>query len=109
MADATKSAESAHAAFKAWRNSPPSERRRLLLKAADILESKTPQFIEVMASEVGASPLWAGFNVHLAAGMIREAAALTTQIAGEIIPSDVPGSLARITATVAQARPIATS
>ena len=52
VADAKKSAESAHAAFKAWRNSPPSERRRLLLKTADILESKTPQFIEVMAAEV---------------------------------------------------------
>jgi benzaldehyde dehydrogenase (NAD) len=38
--------------------------------------------------------MWAGFNVMLAAGMIREAAALTTQISGEVIPSDVPGSLA---------------
>jgi len=38
--------------------------------------------------------MWAGFNVFLAAGMIREAAALTTQITGEVIPSDVPGSLA---------------
>jgi len=32
--------------------------------------------------------------VFLAAGMLREAAALTTQISGEVIPSDVPGSLA---------------
>ena len=38
--------------------------------------------------------MWAGFNVMLAAGMLREAAALTTQIGGEMIPSDVPGSLA---------------
>jgi benzaldehyde dehydrogenase (NAD) len=38
--------------------------------------------------------MWAGFNVMLAAGMLREAAALTTQAAGEVIPSDVPGSLA---------------
>ena len=30
----------------------------------------------------------------LAAGMIREAAALTTQISGEVIPSDKPGCLA---------------
>ena len=30
----------------------------------------------------------------LAAGMMREAAAMTTQISGEVIPSDVPGSLA---------------
>jgi len=31
--------------------------------------------------------------VHLAAGMIREAASLTTHISGEVIPSDVLGSL----------------
>uniref|UniRef100_E6PKW9 Hydroxybenzaldehyde dehydrogenase n=1 Tax=mine drainage metagenome TaxID=410659 RepID=E6PKW9_9ZZZZ len=36
----------------------------------------------------------AGFNVHLAAGMLLEAAALTTQVSGEVIPSDVPGNLA---------------
>jgi benzaldehyde dehydrogenase (NAD) len=47
-----------------------------------------------MARETGASGLWAGFNVHLAAGMLGEAAAMTTQISGEVIPSDVPGSLA---------------
>ena len=47
-----------------------------------------------MAAETGATGAWAGFNVFLAAGMLREAAALTTQIGGEVIPSDVPGSLA---------------
>ncbi|UCF22793.1 MAG: aldehyde dehydrogenase family protein, partial [Ralstonia sp.] len=47
-----------------------------------------------MAAETGASALWAGFNVHLAASGLQEAAAMVTQIAGEIIPSDVPGSLA---------------
>jgi acyl-CoA reductase-like NAD-dependent aldehyde dehydrogenase len=34
------------------------------------------------------------FNLMLAAGMIREAASLTTQIGGEVIPSDKPGCLA---------------
>ncbi|MDB5929885.1 MAG: Aldehyde Dehydrogenase [Polaromonas sp.] len=93
VADAIESADSAGAAFKSWRRSAPSERRRLLLKAADILEAKTPQFIEVMASEVGASALWAGFNVHLAANVFREAASLVTQIQGETIPTDKPGAL----------------
>jgi benzaldehyde dehydrogenase (NAD) len=47
-----------------------------------------------VASETGGSALWSGFNVHVAAGMLQEAAALTTQISGELIPSNVPGSLA---------------
>ena len=45
-------------------------------------------------AETGATPGWYGFNVALAAGMLREAASMTTQIAGEVIPSEVPGSLA---------------
>jgi salicylaldehyde dehydrogenase len=49
--DALAAVNSAQTAFLSWRNSAPSERRRLLLKAADVLESKTPQFIEVMAAE----------------------------------------------------------
>ncbi|RPH60841.1 MAG: aldehyde dehydrogenase, partial [Burkholderiales bacterium] len=93
-ADAIAAVEAAAEAFKTWSQTGPGERRALLLKAADALESKVPQFVEAMSAETGATGTWAGFNAHLAAGMIREAAALTTQVAGEVIPSDVPGSLA---------------
>jgi benzaldehyde dehydrogenase (NAD) len=93
-ADALLAVEAAAEAFKTWSETGPSERRGLLLKAADKLEQKLPQFVEAMAVETGATGMWAGFNVMLAAGMIREAASLTTMIAGEVIPSDVPGSLA---------------
>ncbi|MCD6679859.1 MAG: aldehyde dehydrogenase [Burkholderiaceae bacterium] len=92
--DAVAAAEAAAEAFKTWSRTGPTERRMLLLKAADALESKMPDFVAAVASETGASGMWAGFNVQLAAGMLREAAALTTQVAGEVIPSDVPGSLA---------------
>jgi salicylaldehyde dehydrogenase len=91
--DALAAVESASTAFATWRNSAPSERRRILLKAADALEARTPAFIEAMAAEVGASQLWAGFNVYLAANLFREAASLATQIQGETIPTDKPGAL----------------
>jgi salicylaldehyde dehydrogenase len=91
--DAIAAADSAQLAFKQWRQSAPSERRRILLKAADALEARTPEFIETMAAEVGAAALWAGFNVHLAANLFREAASLATQIQGETIPTDKPGAL----------------
>jgi vanillin dehydrogenase len=93
-ADAVAAVDAAAEAFKTWSQTGPGERRTLLLKAADALEAKTPKFIEAVAAETGATAMWAGFNVFLAAGMIREAASLTTQIVGEVIPSDVPGSLA---------------
>jgi len=93
-ADAIAAVEAAHAAFAAWSQTGPGERRALLLKAAHALEARTGAFVQAMARETGASAMWAGFNVHLAAGLLTEAAALTTQIGGEVIPSDVPGSLA---------------
>ncbi|MGC7404840.1 aldehyde dehydrogenase [Pandoraea pneumonica] len=92
--DARAAVRAARAAFPAWSSTGPSERRALLMKAADQLEAKVEQFQAAMAAETGASGLWAGFNVHLAAQGLREAASMTTQIAGEVIPSDVPGSLA---------------
>ncbi|MDH2234899.1 aldehyde dehydrogenase [Pigmentiphaga sp. GD03639] len=94
VADARAAADAAAAAFPAWAALGPGERRQLLNRAADLLDQRTPEFIARMIAETGATRGWAGFNVHLAAGILREAAAMTTQIAGEVIPSDVPGSLA---------------
>jgi acyl-CoA reductase-like NAD-dependent aldehyde dehydrogenase len=47
-----------------------------------------------MMAEIGATRAWAGFNVHLGVGILREAAALTTQVRGETMPSDRPGCFA---------------
>src|SRR5277367_2338925 len=91
--DAIAAVESAAKAFPAWVKTGPNERRTLLLKAADVLESRTPEFTELMKEETGATAGWVKFNVGLAAGIMREAAGLTTQITGETIPSDKPGCL----------------
>ena len=92
--DAKAAVDAAARAFPAWAAMGPGERRGLLLKAADALEARTPDLVAAMAAETGASAIWAGFNAHLASDMLREAAAITTQISGEVIPSNVPGSLA---------------
>ncbi len=93
-ADAVAAVEAAAQAFPAWSALGPGARRALLMKAAQALEAKADAFAAAIPAETGGSALWAGFNVHLAAGMLLEAAALTTQVGGEIIPSDVPGNLA---------------
>ena len=93
-ADAIAACDAAAAAFAGWSATPPSERRAILNKAADLLVERTPDFVKAMTTEVGASAMWAGFNCKLAAGMLREAAAMTTQISGEVIPSDKPGFMA---------------
>jgi acyl-CoA reductase-like NAD-dependent aldehyde dehydrogenase len=84
----------AQQAFPAWAALAPAERRALLLKAADKMDQLRGEFVERGILEAGGSPMWYGFNVKLAANMLREAASMTTQISGEVIPSDVPGSLA---------------
>ncbi|KVD71267.1 salicylaldehyde dehydrogenase [Burkholderia sp. ABCPW 14] len=92
--DARAAVDAAAAAFAPWAALGPTARRALLLKAAAALEAKRDAFVAAMAAETGASAIWAQFNVQLAANGLIEAAALTTQIGGELIPSDVPGSLA---------------
>jgi len=87
-------AERAAAGFPAWSAMGPNARRAVLMKAAAALEARKDSFVEAMMSEIGATAGWAMFNLGLAASMVREAAALTTQIAGEVIPSDKPGCMA---------------
>ena len=84
----------AAAAFPEWAATGPSTRRALLMKAADALEARREAFAAAMIAETGATFGWAMFNVELAAGVVREAAAITTQITGEVIPSDKPGCIA---------------
>lgn len=92
--DVAAAINAASAAFPAWSKTGPGQRRAILMKAADIMDSKVGEFTRLMIEETGATAPWAGFNVMLAANILREAGAMTTQIAGEIIPSDKPGTLA---------------
>lgn len=93
LEDADAAVAAAQAAFPAWAALAPNERRTRLLAAAESMQARASEFIEA-AGETGAMANWYGFNVKLAAGMLREAASMTTQINGEVIPSDVPGSFA---------------
>jgi benzaldehyde dehydrogenase (NAD) len=93
-ADALAAADAAAAAFPAWSERGPNERRALLMRAAASLQSKADDFVSAMMSETGSTEGWARFNLMLAAGMVSEAAAMTTQISGQVIPSDKPGCIA---------------
>ena len=94
VADATRAVEAASRAFPAWAATGPGERRAKLLAAAENLRARAPDIVAAMKDETGATEGWGMFNVILAADMLVEAAALTTQIKGEILPSNRPGSTA---------------
>lgn len=92
--EARAAVDAAARAMPAWAAQGPNARRAALLKAADAVSAKGDAFVAAMMAEIGATEAWARFNVMLAASILREAASLTTQIAGEVIPSDKPGCLA---------------
>ncbi|HVH29713.1 MAG TPA: aldehyde dehydrogenase [Vicinamibacterales bacterium] len=92
--DAVAAVGAAAAAFVEWSTTPPSKRRSILWKAADLLEQRASDVATTITAETGATLGWGMFNTAFAASMLREAAAATTQITGETIPSDIPGNIA---------------
>lgn len=93
IADIDHTIESAKKGFATWSQLPPSERRLRLMRAADALEAHIPQIVELGVAEIGATPDWIGFNAQFAANILREAAALATQVKGEVIASDLPDKI----------------
>jgi len=92
--DARAAVDAAAAAFPDWSATPPAKRRELLAKAAELLAARGREIAATMTEETGSTFGWGMFNVTLAAGMLREAAAQSYALVGEVIPSDVPGKLA---------------
>lgn len=95
--DANHAANVAARTFGVWSATPPTQRRACLNRAADLLLAETEAFVEAMIAETGGTRGWAIFNCQLAASILREAAAMTTQLTGETIPSDKPGAFAMAT------------
>ncbi|GAA2213588.1 aldehyde dehydrogenase [Nonomuraea monospora] len=91
--DVTFAVDAAEAAFESWRAVSPFARRTIFLRAADLLEERREQAIELMAGEVGGTRPWAAFNVGLAANILRESAAAITAPAGEVLTAQEEGAL----------------
>lgn len=92
--EARHAANRAAAAFPQWSATSPSDRRAILNRAADLLLARTEILVAKIADETGGTRAWGELNCRLGASILREAAALTTQVAGETIPADRPGSFA---------------
>jgi acyl-CoA reductase-like NAD-dependent aldehyde dehydrogenase len=91
-ADATRAIEAAAAAFPEWSESPPSLRRNLFLKAADIFEKRQDELVRIVAEETGSTIGIAMFQMFFVPGLFREAAAQAYSVTGEVIPADYPGA-----------------
>ena len=87
-ADAERAIEAAAAAFPAWSQTPPAERQRIFLKAADLLEARQQEVVELLARETGASFGFGMFQNMFVPNLFRQAGALAYAPMGQIIPSD---------------------
>jgi acyl-CoA reductase-like NAD-dependent aldehyde dehydrogenase len=86
--DAKRAIEAAAEAFPAWAQTPPAERQRIFLKAADILDARQEDVAAWLTRETGSTFGFAMFQLHFVPGLFRQAAALPYMPMGEVIPSD---------------------
>ena len=83
--DAIRAVEAAQAAFPEWSKRKPTVRRDILLKAADILESRLETNSEIMRTEMGADVGTSQFFVvPLSIRMLRDIAGRITSICGSV-------------------------
>jgi acyl-CoA reductase-like NAD-dependent aldehyde dehydrogenase len=87
--DAKRAVEAAAAAFPSWEQSPPAERQRIFLKAAELLESRQNEVVSLLARESGATFGFGMFQMGFVAGLFRQTAALAYAPIGQVIPSDI--------------------
>jgi acyl-CoA reductase-like NAD-dependent aldehyde dehydrogenase len=84
--------ESAEKAFELWRDTTPIERRTILNRAAQIMQERKDELVQAMVRETGAKPAWAAFNFNTGLQFIMEGAGMTTQVKGELLPSNDKGT-----------------
>ena len=89
--DARLAIEAAAAAFPGWAATPPAVKRKLFIKAADVMESRQQELVRILSEENGSTIGIAMFQMFFVPGLFREAASQTYNVGGEIIPADAPG------------------
>ncbi|MEO0485881.1 MAG: aldehyde dehydrogenase family protein [Pseudomonadota bacterium] len=91
-ADMRAAVAAAKAAFGSYRETTPSQRERMLLRVAEIMEDRQQDLIDCLIDEIGSPVQKAMFEFTKGLTMVRAAAGLCRQVRGETIPSDRPGT-----------------
>jgi acyl-CoA reductase-like NAD-dependent aldehyde dehydrogenase len=83
--DVQKAIESAETAFVSWSKSKPAHRMDVLLKTASILEERSAEYAQYMATEMGVDiPVAQFFMLPLAVSMLKDIAGRTVSICGSV-------------------------
>ncbi|UBU09363.1 aldehyde dehydrogenase family protein [Nonomuraea gerenzanensis] len=92
--DADRAVAAAHEAFGEWARALPGQRQQVFLRAAGILERRGGEVLAALAAETGCGRHFGEIQLDFATKSLRQAAHLAYQPAGELLPSDVPGTQA---------------
>ena len=91
-ADARVAVDAASRAFTGWSETPPSEKARLFLKAAEIVRRRRSEIAEVLARETGSTISFATFQQDLVAATLQQVAGWVFLPKGEVLETSLPGT-----------------
>lgn len=91
---ASAAADSSNLAFDEWRHTPAAVRRKIILRAADIIDRRREELISVQIEETSCTRTWAEFNIQYTLNALPEIASrITTACTGELPPMAAEGTL----------------
>lgn len=91
---ASAAAESANAAFQTWKKTPAATRRKIILRAAEIIDQRQKELIAIQIEETSCTQTWAEFNIRYTLNALPEIASrITTACTGELPPMAAEGTL----------------
>ena len=91
-ADAKAAVDAAAAAFDEWAALGPARKAALFLRAAEIAERRRAEIADRLARETGCGIYFANFQQNLVQQTLLQAAQWVYQPAGEVLPTDHPGT-----------------
>ena len=95
-ADVDEAYVAAQQAQPKWAALAPAKRAAIMYRAAELLEEKREEIVELLIAESGSTRSKANLEVSLAAGITREAASFPARMHGRISPSNTPGKENRV-------------
>jgi acyl-CoA reductase-like NAD-dependent aldehyde dehydrogenase len=94
--DARAAVDAAAKALAGWRQSTPSTRRDILLRAAEIMNSDRKELAEYMMAETGSSNEWTQFNLTNSIDLLKDVAGRISSIEGSVPALSNPNMKAMI-------------
>jgi acyl-CoA reductase-like NAD-dependent aldehyde dehydrogenase len=92
--DAHRAIGAAHTAFGGWSAARPHDKQAIFLRVAELLIERRSEITSQLAIETGCGQHFAGVQVDFAVSLMRQVASLAYSPSGQLIPSDVPGTVA---------------